>query len=412
MHPRSSIEVAHLRRTDVERGSDAPPSGVMLAGRPIRIAHVITGLGAGGAERTLCNVALGLDRSRFESHVIALSRDHTLAGTLRAGGIPVTIVGAHSSKSLGLGPLRRVLQILRKERPDIVQTWMFHADLLGGIAGRLVGVPVIWNIRASLADSGWHPFASSMRQRAIARVCAALSGAVPRCIVSNSLANVSRSLRGFRREKICIINNGVDVEVFKPDPGSRARLRAELGVGEDTPLIGMVTRFHPVKDFGTFLSAARQVIDTHPRVRFLLCGSGMELENDALTRIIRSHGLERTVLRLGFCADVARVFAALDVHIVSSKSEGFGNVLMEAMAAGVPCVATDVGEARFTAGETGSIVPRGNPAALASATRQLIDLPPLEMAALRVKARERVVDHFTLKTMIDRYASLYESVVC
>jgi glycosyltransferase involved in cell wall biosynthesis len=384
----------------------------MPARRPIRIAHVITGLGAGGAERMLCNLALGLDRSRFESHVIALSREQTLAGTLRGGGIPVTIAGAHAYKSLGLGPLHRVLQILRAERPDIVQTWMFHADLVGGIAGRIVGAPVIWNIRASLADSGWHPLASSVRQRVIARVCAVLSGAIPRYIVSSSLANVSRSLRGYRREKICIINNGVDVDLFKPDPGSRAQLRSELGVGEDTPLVGMVTRFHPVKDFGTFLSAARQVVEAHPRVRFLLCGSGMQLENDALTRIIRSHGLERTVLRLGFREDVARVFTALDVHIVSSKSEGFGNVLMEAMAAGVPCVATDVGEARFIAGDTGSIVPRGNPAALASAARQLIDLPPLEMAALRVKARERVVGHFTMKTMIDRYANLYESVVC
>jgi glycosyltransferase involved in cell wall biosynthesis len=378
--------------------------------RPIRIVHVITGLGAGGAERMMINVAGGLDPARFTSQVISLSRDRTLAGALHAAGIGVTTLDARPFLSLGLAPLWRVAQLLRREKPDIVQTWLLDADLVGGVAARMAGVPVIWNVRASMSDSGWHPLASSMRLRMVTRVCAAISGFVPRIIISCSRANVDRNLRRYRQEKIRVIGNGVDLDLFKPDPAARAAVRADFGVDDATRLIGMVARFHPVKDLATFLAAARQVIDTHPRVRFLLCGQGMERENAALTQMIRSHDLERSVLRLGFREDIARIFAALDLHVLSSRSEAFGNVTVEAMAAGVPCAATDVGESRFIIGDTGRVVPPRDPAALAAAVRELLDLAPSAMEALRIRARQRVSEHFTMQSTVAQYAELYENV--
>ncbi|MEA2416729.1 MAG: hypothetical protein QOI58_3386 [Thermoanaerobaculia bacterium] len=378
--------------------------------RPIKIVHVITSLAAGGAERTMINVARGLDPGRFTSQVISLSRDRALAGALHAANIGVTTLDARPFISLGLGPLRRVMRILRRETPDIVQTWLPDADLLGGVAAWISGIPVIWNIRGSLSDSGWQPLASSVRVRMVTQVCASVSGLVPRNIVSCSRANVSRNPRRYRREKIRVIGNGVDVDLFKPDPAARAAVRAELGVDDATPLIGLVARFHPVKDLATFLAAARQVNATHPQVRFLLCGPGMERANASLTQMIRSHDLERSVLRLGFHEDIARIFAALDLHLLSSRSESFGNVLVEAMAAGVPCAATDVGESRFIIGDTGRIAPPRDPAALAAAVRELIDLPQSEMEALRVRARQRVSEHFTLQSTVAQYAELYENV--
>jgi glycosyltransferase involved in cell wall biosynthesis len=378
--------------------------------RPIRIVHVITGLAAGGAERMMINVARGLDPSRFTSRVISLSRDHTLAGALHAAGIELTTLDARPFMSFGLGPLRRVVRLLRREKPDIVQTWLHDADLVGGVAAWIVGIPVIWNIRASLSDGGWRPLASSVRLRVVARVCAAMSGLVPRNIISCSRANVNRNLRRYRQEKIRVIGNGADLDRFKPDPAARAAVRAELGVDDATPLIGMAARFHPVKDFGTFLASARQVIATHPQVRFLLCGKGTAAENAALTRMIHSYDLERSVLLLGFREDIARIFAALDIHVLSSRSEGFGNVLVEAMAAGVPCAATDVGESRHIIGDTGRIATPRDPAALAAAVRELIDLPVSEMEALRAHARQRVAEHFTLESTLAQYAELYENI--
>jgi glycosyltransferase involved in cell wall biosynthesis len=164
-----------------------------------------------------------------------------------------------------------------------------------------------------------------------------------------------------------------------------------------------------VKDLTTFLASARQVIGTHPQVRFLLCGQGMERETAALTHMIRWHDLERSVVRLGFREDVARILPALDVHVLSSRSEGFGNVLIEAMCSGVPCAATDVGEARFIVGDIGRIVPPRDPAALAGAVRELIDLPAAEMNALRVRGRQRMAEHFTLQSTVAQYAELYEN---
>src|SRR4051794_11170794 len=273
------------------------------APKPIKILHVITGLNAGGAERTLINVACGLDPRRFESHVLCLSRAYPLAHVLRAAGIALTTLDAHPLRSLGVGPLWGVARALRRDKPDIVQTWLLDADLVGGLAGRMADVPVIWNVRTSISDSGWRPLAPSLRQRVVARLCEAVSGLVPHNIVSCSDANVTRSMRRYRQEKIRVIRNGVDTETFKPDPTARAEVRAELGIGRETPLIGMVARFHPVKDHATFLGAARSILDTHPHVRFLLCGTGVERENGALTRMIQSHGLERFVLRVGYRDD-------------------------------------------------------------------------------------------------------------
>jgi len=359
----------------------------------------------------MINVARDLDPARFQSQVVSLSRDHTLAPAIRAAGLRLTTLDARPFRSFGIGPLRGVAQLLRREKPDLVQTWLFDADLVGGIAAWMIGVPVIWNVRASLADSGWRPFASSLRLRAVALVCAAISGIVPRHIVSCSRANVSRNLKYYEQEKIRVIGNGVDVELFKPDAVARAAVRGELGVGDRTPLIGMVARFHPVKDLATFFAAARRAIATHPHARFLLCGQGMEQTNAALTQLVRSHGLQDSVLRLGFREDIARVFAALDVHVLSSKSEAFGNVLLEAMASGVPCVATDVGEVRFVIGDAGRIVPRRNAAALAAGIRELIDLSPAEMDALRLRVRHRIVRDFTLMSAVEQYEELYEDAV-
>jgi glycosyltransferase involved in cell wall biosynthesis len=136
----------------------------------------------------------------------------------------------------------------------------------------------------------------------------------------------------------------------------------------------------------------------------------MEPANAVLTRMIASHDLEQSVLRLGFREDVARVFAALEVHLLSSRSEAFGNVLIEAMASGVPCAATDVGESRFIIGDTGRVVPPRDPAALAAAVRELIELPQTEMEALRVRGRHRAAECFTLQATIAQYAELYETI--
>jgi glycosyltransferase involved in cell wall biosynthesis len=380
------------------------------ARRPIRIVHVITGLARGGAELTMYNVVRGLDRTRFESQVVSLSRHRAIAGLFTDAGVALTILDAHRFRSFGLGPLLSVIRLLRKEKPDLVQTWMYHADLVGGVAGRVAGVPVVWRIGGPLRDASEQP-ASRRRTRFVGWLCAVLSRVVPRAIVSCSRAYVDLYVRhGYDRQKFRVIRNGVDVNAFKPDVAARAALRAELGIDERSMLIGMVARFDPAKDHATFFAAARNVLETHPDARFLVCGPGLEPENAVVTDAIISHGLKDSMVRLGSRDDIARVFAALDIHVLSSRVEGFGNVIAEAMATCVPCVATDLADLRQIVGDTGRIVPAGDPAAMAAAIRELIDLPETERHDLGLRARQRISEHFTLSAAIARYEALYEEV--
>jgi glycosyltransferase involved in cell wall biosynthesis len=377
----------------------------------IRIVHVITNLATGGAEVNLYNVVRALDPARFESHVVSLGQGGEFIERLRALGVGATTLDAHPFLSLGLGPLAGVVRVLRREKPHIVQTWLYHADLVGGLAGLLTRIPVIWNIRATLLDGPTSGGSMSRRTNMVAHVCAKISRKVPRRIIAGSHAAMEACLRhGYPPEKLRLILNGLDLERTKPDAAARAAVRAELGIADTTPVVGLVGRWDPAKDHATFLAAAPLLVATVPDVHFILCGRGVDDRNAVLTDAIRSNGLGARVSCLGFRADVPRVLAALDVLALSSSNEGFPNVVAEAMATGVPCVATRVGDAPLIVGDAGRIVPPRDPAALAAALQELLALPPAAMRAMGLAARERIVTRFSLDAAVARYERLYEEV--
>lgn len=375
----------------------------------IRIAHVITGLGVGGAEMMLVKLVTGMDRRRFESRVITLSDDLALADRVRAAGIGVSTLGLDTRLGSAPGALRRLVRTLREPRPDIVQTWLYHGDLLGGIAGRLIGAPVIWNIQNSAMD----PSRTSRRTTTVSRICAAASRVVPKTIVSCSYVGMEGHIAmGYTRSRFEVIPNGVDLAVFRPDPEVREDVRAEWGVAPGTRVIGIIARLHPQKDHGNFFAAAGMLARTHPDVRFVLVGLGLEPGNEETMAMVRAAGVERQTILLGLRPDIARILCGLDLHTLSSAfGEGFPNVLGEAMAAGVPCVVTDIGDSARIVAETGRSVPSRNPAALANAWREMLDLPPAGFEALRVAARERVAAHFSIGAAIGQYEQLYERTV-
>lgn len=377
----------------------------------IKIVHVITNLETGGAEVNLFNVVRALDPGRFASHVVSLGHGGEFIDALRAAGVATTTLHSHPFLSLGVGPLAGVLRVLRKEKPDVVQTWLYHSDLVGGMAGRLAGIPVIWNIRAPLLDGPTGGGSMSRRTTMVAHICAKLSRTVPRRIISGSHAAMEACVRhGYPRDKFRLILNGVDSERSKPDPAARAELRAELGIAAATQVVGIVGRWAPAKDHETFLDAARRLLTTRPDVHFVLCGRGVDDRNTSLTETIRANGLAGRVSCVGFRTDVPRILAALDVLALSSNNEGFPNVLAEAMAAGVPCVATRVGDASLIVGDTGRIVPPRDPVAMAAALEELLALPPAAIHAMGLAARERIVTRFSLAAAIARYEQLYEEV--
>ena len=374
----------------------------------MRIAHLITGLDIGGAEVMLHKLLSAMDRDLFEPLVVSLVRPGRMAERIRSLGIEVQTLGMRRGVP-NVGALVQLVQLLRRFRPDLVQTWMYHADLLGTLAVPLANRPkLVWNIRQSDLD----PQLSPPRTRLAARAGAVLSRIAPDRIVCCSERARTVHLRlGYRRDILTLIPNGFDLARFRPNPEARARLRSELEIGMDTPVLGLVARFDPQKDLGTFLRAGALVRAQRPDCRFLLCGLGMDDSNTELMAWLGQLGLLNAVHLLGQRSDTPRVFASLDLLVSSSAyGEGFPNVIGEAMACGCPCAVTDVGDSAQIVADTGLAVPPREPRALAAAMEQLLAEGPAALARRGAAARARVKANYSLPRIATRYAELYLSL--
>jgi glycosyltransferase involved in cell wall biosynthesis len=376
----------------------------------MRITHVIDGLSVGGAEVMLANLLGRLDPSEIRSEVISLTDIGPVGERIEALGIPVRALGLKPTPTGALGGVRLPLWV-RRSRPDIVQTWLYQGDLLGGISARLASrrAPVIWGVHRSDLDPTW----TKPRLARVAKLCALVSRRVPTRIVCCSEDAARRHVAlGYAADLMSIIPNGFDIAAYAPDAHARESVRAELGIGADALLVGMVARFDPQKDHANMLRAAIELFRTHPDVHVVLCGSGVDRDNPEFARLVDElPGPERLHL-LGLRGDIPRIDAALDVAVLSSRGgEAFPLAIGEAMACGVPCVVTDVGDAASLVGDTGTVVPSRDPIAFADAIRRLLELPAEDRRALGAAARARVEQRFELDQVVDRYRALYDEVL-
>jgi glycosyltransferase involved in cell wall biosynthesis len=375
----------------------------------MKIIHVITALEMGGAESMLHRLLASMDQSRYESSVVSLGPPGPMVAPIEALGIPVRSLGVRHPGSVPLA-IARLTQLLWQERPDLLQTWMYHADLVGGLAGRLAGqVPTVWNIRHGKLEPGAHKRSTMLT----ATACARLSWHLPVRIISCSRAAMAlHAERGYDRGRMVVIPNGFDMAAFRPDPAARRFVRQELGLPEDSLLIGLAARFDPQKDHRSFFQAAARLHAAIPGVHFVLCGDEMTWENPEVASWVGEARLREHCHLLGRRHDMQRLQASFDIATLSSRSgEGFPNVLGEAMACGVPCVSTDVGDAAWIVGNTGCIVPPRDPVALAAAWSQLLRQPAAERVALGHAARTRIREHFALPAIVSAYERLYDDVV-
>jgi glycosyltransferase involved in cell wall biosynthesis len=363
-----------------------------------KVAHLISNLDLGGAETMLAKVVQCSDPRRFSHLVISLTSEGAYAKRLRAAEVDVRALGMRRGRP-GVMAAFRGLQMLRAWRPDVLQTWLYHADLMG-IAGRVVsGAPLLWNIRCSEHEGLRSP---------TTRICALLSR-MPDAIIVNSTAGRRVHERiSYRPVRWELIPNGFDTEVWKPNPAARADLRRELSLALDAPLVGLVARADPIKDHTTFLGAAELMAARNPAVHFVLIGDG----TDALrfTRNIDHSVAARRVHSLGRRYDLPRLTSALDVATCCSTAEGFPNVVGEAMACGVPCVVTDVGDSAEIVGDTGVVVPIRDPEALAAGWERLLALSDADRRALGAAARQRIEGHYRLDLIVARYEQLWLQV--
>lgn len=372
----------------------------------MKVLHLITDLSTGGAEMMLYKLLSRMDSLRFQNIVVSLTDKGTLGGHIEKMGISVFALGMRREAP---NPLRlwQLLRILQKERPNILQTWLYHADLLGLLMGKLIHVPVIaWNLRCSNMDMTRYSKLSSFVVYASAKL-----SSFPNIVLVNSKAGLQlHETLGYCPARWQLIPNGFDIEQFHPDPESRVKLRKELGLLKDTLLIGFVARFDPMKDHANFLQAASLLLKDYSNAHFILVGGGVDQSNSELAKSIISLDIGNNVHLLGERSDIPNITAALDIASSSSYGEGFPNVVGEAMACAVPCVVTDVGDSALLVGDTGKVVPPKNPHALAGAWRELIDIGPEGRKQLGLAARLRIKENFSLPAIVARYEELYEEL--
>ena len=373
----------------------------------IRVTHIIAGLDPDGAEKMLQRLIAGMDSRRFDNEVISLTNLGPMAQKIQACGASVRALGMRRGRANPFY-LLRLTSWLRKSQPQVVQTWMYHADLVGGLAARVAGFSgLIWNIR----HSALHPSTDKRHTIWTARICAQISRRVPRRIVCCSEA--SRTFHanlGYVSDRMQIIPNGFDLERFKSDPMQRIATREALGIPQSGPVIGLIARKHPIKDHGNFMKAAGLLHREFPEVRFVLCGERVTPDDAELMAWVKSAGIQNVCHLLGQREDIPQILNALDIATSASTGEAFPNAVAEAMACEIPCVATDVGDSRFIVGESGRVVAPKSAEALAQAWKELLEAGPEVRRRLGLAARERIERNFGLAAIVSQYQNLYTQI--
>lgn len=373
---------------------------------PLRVTHVIAALEAGGAENMLYKL-VSATRADARHSVVTLLRGGHYAPRLVAEGVPVRSLDMRRGAPNPLA-IVRLARHFRRERPDVIHGWMYHSNLLAGLASAAAHhIPVVWGIHHTSTLEG----STKPTTRWANALCAGLSGWLPaRIVCCAESALRSHAAMGYRASRMVVIPNGFASEVLARDPLGGARVRSELSIAPEAPVVGLVSRFHPDKDPDNFLRAARLVAEADRRVVFVLAGMGLGPSNPALAARVDELGIRPYVRLLGLRSDVPALFSAMDVFALSSRSEAFPNVLGEAMLCGVPCAATDCGDAREIVGPTGRIVPPEDSAGLAGAILELLTLGERRRAELAVAARERIRARYDVSVVARRYAELYAEV--
>ena len=382
-----------------------------LDGRP-RVVHVINSLNTGGAETMLARLVSAEDASRFEHIVLPLLEGGPVTERVREAGALAQPLRVEGARNLVTAPIRLAVR-MRRLRPDLVQGWLLQGNLAAtvGTTLGLLQAPVLWNVRWTLYDID----SEKRSTRTLLRISGRLARQPKRIIFNSKLAVSQHESLGYPRHRARVIPNGFDLDHFRPNPGARDAVRRELDIPADAVVIGMVARYDPMKDHAMSLRAAARVAERHPNAVFVYAGRGVDADNEEVATLIEELGLGARVRLLGERRDVARLYASFDVYWMSSVghgiSEGFPNVVAEAMACGVPCVATDVGDAAAIIGRTGRVVRSPDWGAFADATAELLDAGPGTLSQMGRDARARIERDFSLEVVAGAYHKLYLEVL-
>lgn len=373
------------------------------------IGHYTTSLDIGGAQAMLAKLVK-------HAHACADSLDHAVVSLLSPGIFaPLDEECSIYSVDMVRRPLPtplallRLLRITNRISPDLLQGWMYHGNVAASLAAtsRPRHTPVIWNVRHSLAD----PANESRSTRALLKISARLSRQVTAIIYNSRTAARQHEAVGFDGNKAVHIPNGFDCTLYRPDPSRRAVLAKHFAIPEQRICVAMVARCHPMKDHQLLVEATARAIEAGHDLHLLLVGPGFERPPASLRTALAQLAADRITIS-GGRTDVAEWLPGVDILALSSAwGEAFPNILGEAMACGVPCIATDVGDSGWIMGPSGIVVPPRDPSAFAAAIMQLSSESKDERRRRGMAARARIQDAFELEHISRQYRRLYLSIL-
>lgn len=370
----------------------------------MKVTFLTRSLNRGGAERQLVNLATGLHKRGFRVLVAVFYSNGPLEKELREAGVPVSVIGKQGRWDV-FGFLLRLVRLLRRERPSILHGYLAGPNLTSILLKPIFRrIRVVWGVRHTRLDFRHLDRLSNLSLWVEGRLAHFIDLAI-----TNSYAGKAYAVgRGFPEDKVVVIPNGIDTKRFYPDSEARGKIRAEWGVKDYEKLVGLVGRLIHFKDHPTFLKASALLSKERKDVRFVCVGGGPVHYARELRTLAEDLGLADNLIWVGARADTHSVYNALDVAASSSYGgEGFPNVVGEAMACGVKCVVTDVGDSARIVRETGIVVPPKDPNALARALQEAIAHE--DTASGRRSRRERI-EAFSLKAMIDKTADVLDRV--
>lgn len=371
------------------------------------ILHIIVDLELGGAETMLKRLIESEPDAIPNTVVVSLTTLGVIGETLRAQGVRVHALGMSSALGSSIA-FWRLVRLIRQYRPRIVQTWMYHADFLGGLAARLAGCrAVVWGIRSTAIPQGM----LSVTYWLI-RLCAIFSHCVPRRIIccANS-AKAAHLKLGYAAHKMIVIPNGYDFSVYGRSLPTRGEARQKAGFAADEIVIGAVGRFDLLKDFHNFVIAASRLVARRSNVKFLMVGRNLEWSNSTLRGWIEDAGLVKNFQLVGEQSDVPFFLSVMDVFCLSSVNEAFPNVVVEAMAMGLPCVVTRAGDAADILGDDDFVVPVRDSVSLADVLLRICDLAPEARRKLGERGAKKVRAEYEIENIRQKYEAVYAEIV-
>lgn len=372
-----------------------------------KIIHIIIGLNIGGAELMLRRLVLHSQKeNNFEHCIISLTDLGIIGLELQDKNIRVYSLGMSSILSIPK-TIYKLRKLIREIEPDVVQTWMYHADFLGGLAAKSIGIKnIVWGVRTTDVSQG-----SSRLTFYLSKTCAKLSQYIPNTIIC--AAQVSRDHHisiGYDKTKMIVIPNGFELDLIVASKEDRLSIRKENNLSSSDIVIGSVGRFNAVKNQKLLVDVAAILIKKFPELKFMMVGRKNDTNNKELMFWIEQHGLENNFRLLGERQGIPRYLIAMDIFCLHSKTEGFPNVLVEAMASGLPCVSTIVGDSKYILKDFGITVPPNDAQALANGianTIEKISQNEFEIESFRLLSRDYISKNFSIERIEELYSKVW-----